>query len=97
MPDPCPTPAGTRSRLRTLSAGVLALAVLAVPNAERIDCGNAADRYSVAVAAVVEALRSYGKCIAASDKRNDCAAEMQTLDNAHDDFADAVDDAKRCR
>ena len=83
--------------MHSLSAGVLALAVLAVPNVEHIDCAITADRYSLALARVIDALRSYEKCVAASDKRNDCAAEMQALDNAHDDFADAVDDAKSCR
>jgi hypothetical protein len=29
--------------------------------------------------------------------RNDCAAEMQALDNAHDNFVDAVGDAKGCQ
>jgi hypothetical protein len=85
------------SRLRSLSVAVAALAVLAVPNAERIDCATTGDRYSAALAQVVEALRAYEKCVTASDKRNDCAAEMQALDNAHDDLADAIDDAKSCR
>jgi len=88
---------GARSRLHSLSAGLLALAVLAVPNTERLDCGNAEDRYNAAVAKVVEALRAYEKCVAASNKSDGCAAEIEALDNAHDDFADAVDDAKSCR
>ncbi len=105
MPEPsvnrvvrfCPALAGVTSRLHSLSAGVLALALLAAPNTVRVDCGNAADRYTAAVAQVIDALRTYEKCVSSNDKRYDCAAEMQALDDAHDDFADAVADAKACR
>ena len=83
--------------MHSLYAAALALAVLAVPNSERIDCGNIADRYTLALARVVDALRTYEKCVTASDKHNDCAAEIEALDNAHDDFAEIVDDAKSCR
>lgn len=89
--------AGAAIRLRSLYASAMALAVLAAPNAERADCGIAADRYTAAVAEVVNALRAYGRCVALSDQRDDCAAEMQALDDAHDDFADAVADTKTCR
>jgi hypothetical protein len=84
------------SRFRSLSGGVIALALLAAPDTQRADCGNAADRYTAAVARVLDALRQYEKCVAASARRDDCAAQMQTLDDAHDKFADAVADAKRC-
>ena len=83
--------------LHSLSAGLLVLALLAAPNTERADCGNLADSTRAAVAKVIEALRTYEKCIAASDGRADCEAEMQALDTAHDDFTDAVDAAKDCR
>jgi hypothetical protein len=83
--------------LHSLSAGLVALALLVAPNVDKADCGNVADRYAAAVAEVVNALRSYATCVAASDKRDDCAAQMQALDDAHDDFADAVADAKTCR
>jgi hypothetical protein len=82
--------------LHTLSAGLVALALLVAPDADKADCGNVGDRYTAAVARVVDALQSYAKCVAASDKRDDCAAEMLALDNAHDDFAEAVADAKNC-
>jgi hypothetical protein len=78
-------------------AGAAVLALLTVPNTERTDCGNAADRYTASVAGVVNALRAYEKCIAHSDKKDDCAAQMQALDNAHDNFADAVADTKDCQ
>jgi len=86
-----------KSRSHCLSGGLVALALLTVPNADKIDCSNVADRYKAAVAQIVDALRSYATCVAASDKRDDCAAEMQALDDAHDDFADAVADSKSCR
>jgi hypothetical protein len=93
----CPTRAGGKSRLHTLSAGLVALALLVAPDADKADCGNIANRYTAAVARVVDAMQSYAKCVSASDKRDDCAAEMLALDNAHDDFAEAVADAKSCQ
>jgi len=83
--------------LHTLSTGLVALALLTAPDADKADCGTMSDRYTAAVARVVDALRGYAKCVEASDKRDDCAAEMQTVDNAHDDFAEAVADAKNCQ
>jgi len=76
---------------------MVALALLVAPDVDKAECGKLADRYSAAVSEVVDALRSYAKCVAASDQRDDCAAQMQALDNAHDDFADAVTDAKACQ
>ena len=81
----------------SLHASLLAVALLAAPNANRAECGNTANRYTTAVAKVIEALRVYEKCVSASDKQHDCAAEMQTLDTAHDDFVDALDDARDCQ
>jgi hypothetical protein len=83
--------------LHSLSTGLVVLALLAAPDADKAECGNLADRYSAAVSQVVDALRNYAKCVAASDKRDDCAAQIQALDDAHDDFADAVADAKACQ
>jgi hypothetical protein len=93
----CPIRAGGKSRLHTLSAALVLLALLVAPDADKADCGNIADRYTAAVTRVVDSLQSYAKCVAASDKRDDCATEMQALDNAHDDFAEAVADAKICQ
>jgi hypothetical protein len=73
------------------------LAVLTAPNADTVDCGGINDRYTANVAKLTDTLHAYEKCIAASDKRNDCAAEIQALDAAHDDFADAVADAIACQ
>ena len=80
-----------------LASGLIALAVLTTPNTQSADCGALGDRYTASVAAVAEALRTYGRCVATSNQRDDCAAEMQALDNAHDNFADAVADTKDCR
>ena len=87
--------------MRSISAGLVALALLAVPDADRAGCGNIDERYTAAVAAVVDALRGYERCVVAGDRREgkgvDCAAEMQALDDAHDDFADVVGDIRACR
>lgn len=86
-----------KAELHTLSHGLVALVLLVAPDADKTDCGTVANRYTTAVARVVDTLQSYAKCVAASDKRDDCAAEMQALDNAHDDFAEAIADAKNCQ
>jgi hypothetical protein len=75
---------------------MLALALVPAPNPAIADCANAAQRYNAAVGRVVQALRAYGACIAASNQRDDCAGEIEALDNAHDGFAQAVTDAKDC-
>jgi hypothetical protein len=89
--------AGVIDFVHSIHASLIALAILAAPNPDRIDCSAIGTRYAGAVAKVIEALRNYEKCVASSEKRTDCAAEMQALDNAHDDFADAVDEAKECQ
>jgi hypothetical protein len=89
--------AAPTSRLHSLSTGLAAFALLVAPNADKADCGRLADRYSAAAAKVIEALRGYEKCVSSGDKHDDCAAAMQALDTAHDDFADVVDDAKSCK
>ncbi len=83
--------------MHNISAGLIALALLAAPEAEKVDCGTVADRYTAAVAEVVDALSNYAKCVSASSQRDDCATQMRVLDDAHDDFADAVADAKACQ
>ena len=83
--------------MHPLSAGLVALALLIAPNADKTDCGTIGDRYTATVARVVDALQNYAKCVAESDKRDDCATEMQALDDAHDNFADVIADAKACR
>lgn len=80
----------------TLAAVLLVLALVPAPNPGIADCANAAARYNAAVGKVIAALRDYEGCVAASDQRDDCAAQMQVLDNAHDNFAQAVADAQDC-
>ena len=89
--------AAATSRLHSLSTGLVAFALLAAPNADKADCGHLADRHTAAVAKVIEALRDYEKCVSSGDRRDDCAAAMQALDTAHDDFADVVDETKSCK
>lgn len=83
--------------MSSLLAGRVALALLTAPNAGIADCGHAVDGYTVAVAKVLGAVRTYEKCIAKSAMRDDCAAEMQSLDDAHDNFVDALGNAKGCQ
>lgn len=83
--------------MSSLLAGGVALALLTAPNATIADCGHAANGYAAAVAKVLGAARSYEKCIAASSMRGDCAVEMQALDDAHDNFVDAVSTARGCQ
>ena len=83
--------------LFSLPAAMVVLAVLAAPNLDNADCGSVADRYTGAVSHVADALAAYQRCVSHSNQREDCAAEMQALDDAHDAFADAVADAKECR
>ena len=47
------------------------------------------------VEAVTGALRKYESCVSGSNARDHCEAEMQALDNAHDDFDDAVTDIEK--
>ncbi len=81
----------------SVAASLVALALVAAPDAKGADCANAANRHIAAAAKVIEALRVFEKCITADDKHNDCTDEFEVLDTAHDDFVDAVDDLKTCK
>ena len=91
--------------MHSLTSPLLALALLTAPNTDRADCGNLNDRYAAAAVKVIAALHRYERCVAANvqpdgrrpAKPDDCADEMQALDDAHDNFVDAVADAKNCR
>jgi hypothetical protein len=77
------------------SGALMVLAVIAAPPSE--DCPSAGEAYQAAANKVIKALRDYEECIAKSHGRDKCAAEIQALDDAHDDFEDAVADyAKAC-
>jgi len=80
---------GMKFRLHAFSGIVVALTATSPPIADR-DCRAAAERREVAVAQVIDALRAYEKCILSGQKRDDCAGQLDELDSAHDEFADAV-------
>ena len=76
-------------RTHAFSGLVVALTATSPPIADR-DCRIAAERREAAVAQVIDALRAYEKCILSSQKREDCAGQMDELESAQDEFADAV-------
>jgi hypothetical protein len=85
-------------RLYTLSASLVLLAVATTPNVDKdANCTNIGGRRTAAIAKVTDALQAYQKCVVSGDNNKDCADEMQALDDAHDDFADALADAKACQ
>lgn len=85
------------SRTHTLYASLAALALLTAPDTNQAECGSVAESYKAAAAAVAKALGSYATCVAESNQHDNCAAEMQALDDAHDNFVDAIGDAKACQ
>jgi hypothetical protein len=76
-------------RTHAVSGLVVALTLTSPPVADR-DCRIASEHREAAVAQVIEALRAYEKCILSNSKRDDCAGQLDELDSAHDEFADAV-------
>jgi hypothetical protein len=76
-------------RLHALSGVIVALTLTSPPIADR-DCWAASERREAAVSEVIDAIRAYEKCILASQKRDDCASQLDELDSAHDEFADEV-------
>jgi hypothetical protein len=61
-------------------------------------CRQVANRYEMAAAAIIDALRIYEKCVDASHGRDDCSAEYSDLDVAQDRFETAVSEYnERCR
>jgi hypothetical protein len=66
------------------------LALISPPASATGDCPSATDAYQAAVTKVTTALRTYEQCITASHGQDKCSAEMQQLDDAHDDYEDAV-------
>jgi hypothetical protein len=77
------------------SAAMIILAVVSPPASGTGDCSTSGDAFQAALTKVVNALRSYEQCVAASKGKDKCSAEMQQLDDAHDDFEDAVNDYKQ--
>ena len=79
----------------TVSAAMITLALVSPPASGTGDCSTAGDAFQATLAKVVNALRSYEQCVAASSGKDKCSAEMQALDDAHDDFEDVVNDYKQ--
>lgn len=77
------------------SAAVVILALVSPPATGIADCQSAGDAFQSVLAKVVNALRGYEQCIASSNGKDKCTAEMQAVDDAQDDFEDAVDEYKK--
>jgi hypothetical protein len=76
-------------RTHAFSGMLVALTLTSPPIADR-DCRAASERHERAVSEVIDALRAYEKCVVSSQQRNDCSRQMDELDSAQDEFADAV-------
>jgi hypothetical protein len=78
------------------AAAILAvLAVAAPPQTEPSDCASATEHHKETVEAVTSAAQKYQACVAASNAHDHCAAEMQALDSAHDDFDDTISEIEK--
>ena len=77
------------------SAALFTLALVSPPGTGTLNCASANDTFQAALTKVVDALRAYEHCVAASKGKEKCAAEMQQLDDAHVDLEDAIDDYKQ--
>ena len=84
-----------RLRLHYAAGWIAAVAVVSPPQTEPTDCASATQQYKENVEAVLAALHKYEACISGSNGRDKCAAEMQALDSAHDDFEDTVTDIEK--
>ena len=80
---------GMKIRLHAVSGMVVALALTSPPITDR-DCRAASERHERAVSEVINALRAYEKCIVSGQKQDDCSGQIDELDSAQDEFADAV-------
>jgi len=80
---------GMKIGLHAFSGMVVALTLTSPPITDR-DCRAASERREAAVALVIDALRAYEKCILSGQKRDDCSHQIDELDSAQDEFADAV-------
>jgi hypothetical protein len=82
-------------RLHYAAGWIAAVAVVTPPQTEPADCAGATQQYKENVQAIMAALRKYETCINGSNAHDKCAAEMQVLDSAHDDFEDTVADIEK--
>jgi hypothetical protein len=84
-----------RANLHAAAAVIAVLAVASPPQTEPSDCAGATEHYKQTLEAVMASLHKYEACLSASNAHDHCAAEIQALDNAHDDFDDAVSDSEK--
>ena len=56
------------------------------------DCGDARQQYNIAVEQIHDSVRTYLRCVAASQGSNDCSNEFRRARNAQDDLETAVAD-----
>ena len=84
-----------RLRLHYAAGWMAAVAVVTPPQTEPADCASATQQYKETVQGVMSALRKYEACVNGSNARDKCAAEIQALDSAHDDFEDTVTDIEK--
>ena len=82
-------------RLHFAAGWMAAVAIVTPPQTEPTDCASATQPYKENVKAVMNALRKYEACVSGSNGRDKCAAEIQALDSAHDDFEDTVTDIEK--
>jgi len=79
----------------TAAAGMIMLALVSPPATGTGDCPTTGDAFQAALTKVTNALRTYEQCVSESKGQDKCSAEMQQLDDVHDDFEDAVNDYKQ--
>jgi hypothetical protein len=84
-----------KASLHAAAAVIAVLAVASPPQTEPSDCAGATAHYKETLEAVTVVLHKYEACLSASNGHDHCAAEIQALDNAHDDFDDAVSDSEK--
>jgi hypothetical protein len=84
-----PIATGMKFQLHALSGLVVALTLTSPPIADRT-CRAASERRDAAVSGVIDSLRAYEQCLLSGQKRDDCSHQMDELDSADDEFADAV-------
>ena len=83
-----------RASLHAAAALVAVVAVASPPQTEPTDCAGATEHYKETVEAVTAALHKYEACVSGSNAHDHCAAEMQAVDSAHDDFDDTITDVE---
>jgi hypothetical protein len=73
---------------RAFILAMLALSLTATP--ALADCDDARQQYNVAVEQIHDAVRTYLRCVAASQGSDDCSNEFRRVQNAHEDLETAV-------